>query len=710
MTLLVMLLTTATAWADTGVNYIGADGAVRNTYTDDGIPDASIIVINSSNKPTEIGAASTTTWCVVTEDVSYTSYVTFKGNVNLILADDANFTVRDYDDCSIFVNGGSLAIYAQSTGSTQGTITIAPYVYDSEYSTYANDGIYASGNINVYGGTINTTGIYHGIIFTGDISIYGGTLTATATATENGTGIYSSSGDITINGGQVTAIGEGSYGIEANGVTFTGGTVTATGDDNGIEASDVTINGGTVTATGNDNGYYSGIHAVTVTITGGTVTANGNYGIISSGEIIIDGGTIEATGNNKNGIFSSDGKITITSGTVTATGGIFNDTSSGITISGGKVTANGEEDGISSFGDIIIDGGDITVKVTGDGTNAGGIWTSGGDIIITSGNVTATATGNNGNGLFSGQTEDYFGKNGGTITISGGTVIANGNNSGIYAKTVEDNLSTITLSGGSVFAKASDDNLANSYRGNVIIADDLIYSDGTNTYEGSQTLDNDEKTAIAGKGMHPIQESYPLTANLANGDYWTTFYSNDDKYALSGDNASAYIATYDTGDEITLKELGKVIPKGTAVVIVANGNGTDASIDLTLTKSTDDVEFPQVVSGNKLRGVDVRTDKSILGSGTFYVMGKTIVSGVEHFGFHPYNGAYMPARKAYMLIGSSARSISMVFEETAGIKSIDKGQIGNVSDAWYSLDGRKLMEKPTTKGLYINNGKKVVIK
>ena len=29
---------------------------------------------------------------------------------------------------------------------------------------------------------------------------------------------------------------------------------------------------------------------------------------------------------------------------------------------------------------------------------------------------------------------------------------------------------------------------------------------------------------------------------------------------------------------------------------------------------------------------------------------------------------------------------------------------------WYSLDGRKLSGKPTKKGLYINGGKKVVIK
>ena len=30
--------------------------------------------------------------------------------------------------------------------------------------------------------------------------------------------------------------------------------------------------------------------------------------------------------------------------------------------------------------------------------------------------------------------------------------------------------------------------------------------------------------------------------------------------------------------------------------------------------------------------------------------------------------------------------------------------------AWYTLDGKRLNGVPTTKGLYINNGKKVVIK
>lgn len=34
----------------------------------------------------------------------------------------------------------------------------------------------------------------------------------------------------------------------------------------------------------------------------------------------------------------------------------------------------------------------------------------------------------------------------------------------------------------------------------------------------------------------------------------------------------------------------------------------------------------------------------------------------------------------------------------------------NGADTWYTIDGRKLSGKPTKKGIYIQNGKKHVIK
>ncbi len=39
-----------------------------------------------------------------------------------------------------------------------------------------------------------------------------------------------------------------------------------------------------------------------------------------------------------------------------------------------------------------------------------------------------------------------------------------------------------------------------------------------------------------------------------------------------------------------------------------------------------------------------------------------------------------------------------------------KKEVVVVSDAWYSIDGRKLAGQPQAKGLYVNNGRVVLIK
>jgi hypothetical protein len=50
--------------------------------------------------------------------------------------------------------------------------------------------------------------------------------------------------------------------------------------------------------------------------------------------------------------------------------------------------------------------------------------------------------------------------------------------------------------------------------------------------------------------------------------------------------------------------------------------------------------------------------------------------------------------------------------QTTAIGTIDTktGEMTFDSEAWYTLDGVRLSGKPTKKGLYINNGKKIVIK
>lgn len=65
---------------------------------------------------------------------------------------------------------------------------------------------------------------------------------------------------------------------------------------------------------------------------------------------------------------------------------------------------------------------------------------------------------------------------------------------------------------------------------------------------------------------------------------------------------------------------------------------------------------------------------------------------------------------------ASARNMTFFFEELDGsvtaIKSISADNLNNKQNAegWYNLNGVKLNGAPTQKGIYINNGKKIVIK
>ena len=81
--------------------------------------------------------------------------------------------------------------------------------------------------------------------------------------------------------------------------------------------------------------------------------------------------------------------------------------------------------------------------------------------------------------------------------------------------------------------------------------------------------------------------------------------------------------------------------------------------------------------------------------------------------YYPKSGAFVNACRAYFELSddSQAREFVMNFDgEATGISDAlrlnDKGQMTN--DNFYDLQGRKI-EKPT-KGLYIHNGKKVIIK
>ena len=115
---------------------------------------------------------------------------------------------------------------------------------------------------------------------------------------------------------------------------------------------------------------------------------------------------------------------------------------------------------------------------------------------------------------------------------------------------------------------------------------------------------------------------------------------------------------------------------------------------------------------NNLHGVDYATPLTDLGASgdTFYVLGNKN----SHFGFHKYTGANMPANKAFLLINGSgaalAPSLDIVWNTNnpAGISEIAKSQEPKANGQYFDLQGRKVANP--TRGLYIVNGKKVIVK
>ena len=82
------------------------------------------------------------------------------------------------------------------------------------------------------------------------------------------------------------------------------------------------------------------------------------------------------------------------------------------------------------------------------------------------------------------------------------------------------------------------------------------------------------------------------------------------------------------------------------------------------------------------------------------------------------DGAHTRAFRAYMLAPATTNSPDMLpdaidvvwhNDNATSITSMSDGK-SQMSDVWYTINGVKLAGKPTTKGLYINNGRKVVVK
>jgi hypothetical protein len=137
------------------------------------------------------------------------------------------------------------------------------------------------------------------------------------------------------------------------------------------------------------------------------------------------------------------------------------------------------------------------------------------------------------------------------------------------------------------------------------------------------------------------------------------------------------------------------VDEGTAVVLK---NTTDGNIVMTLTTSAS-----SDTQTNSLSGVSNPAGK--VSDGTMYVLN----NGTNGVGFYKLTaGKTLGVGKAYLTYSGSLSNFFDIDDD--GTTGIDNGQwtIDNSDKVFYDLNGRRIMNP--TKGLYIVNGKKVLLK
>ena len=187
--------------------------------------------------------------------------------------------------------------------------------------------------------------------------------------------------------------------------------------------------------------------------------------------------------------------------------------------------------------------------------------------------------------------------------------------------------------------------------------------------------------------------SLPATVTSAG---WATLYT---PYALDfsslSEDLTAYTATC-TESTVTLTKVSTV-PAGTGVVL--KGAAKNYDIPVIASSETD--------KGHLLGSATEATAYNAYDGYTLYML-KMVNEKAQ---FVPMTSGSLAAGKAYLKIASGnsslARSLNVVFaDETTGIQTV-QGE-GVAVNGYYNLSGQRVNQP--TKGLYIVNGKKIIVK
>lgn len=445
-------------------------------------------------------------------------------NSGTIQSSAAN-TIGNFGKGSVIINGGQVIGATELSSDGKSNPTIYNLVGNIQVNNGATVGSTTSiailnmqnGTISIDGGNVTSTN--NATILNaadGTVNIKNGTISSSENVAIQNVG----SGNVTIESGNITTTSAPSIMNRANGNITTAANVQATNHSTiqNTSTGSITISGGQVKGAlqVSSDGYYPTVKNTssgTITVTGGTTEAIAGVALYNGadGDIVVDGGTVTGAGV-AGAVNIGAGDFIVKSGSITTSDvvALQNNDVGNVVVEGGNITSNVGVSLINAAtGTLTVSGGTAQAQVafTIANLDTGTINVSGGQI------KGATQTNEQGQTY-----STILNQAGGIINVSGSAYVESTTSMGV----LNPDVGTVNVNGGTV--KATElIGIANTGAGNINITNGLTQSDHSHAIANSGS---GKVTVSGGQVISQIEKidsnNYPVIWQSGTGEILVT--------------------------------------------------------------------------------------------------------------------------------------------------------------------------------------------
>ena len=225
---------------------------------------------------------------------------------------------------------------------------------------------------------------------------------------------------------------------------------------------------------------------------------------------------------------------------------------------------------------------------------------------------------------------------------------------------------------------------------------DFDFAPGLYALKAVAKVGSDYAGETALSNTFQLFQGYEIT--VPAGEFVT--YYKDEPLRIEDQEADLYTIQSVSADQAVLSSPSDAMPALTPMLIYNKSQQEKvillipcAEPDLDITVAP---EFQGTLTGTTIAAsTDAQTNYALNGKAFVFVK----------------NAIEVGPNKAWLSVPSdisNVKALRIVFEDATGVNEVN--EVIGVNDKWYDLNGRKLNGMPTKRGIYVKNGKKVIVK